>query len=352
MTTSKLASRRLGYSTPSMAEDSFPRERLIGWMREWSLPSKGSRRCVVFSLSREGVLPTDDHLDLTHVEAPAVHVAESERERIHAANADELGRAAEALCRTAGRRSTFFVRGHEQPPPLETPKPGEEPDPLRVPPRITFPFTLTPPDGVRDNYEGGELPSNLGVTATMQRHSDTSLRMSQMSQGQVIDVLLEHNRQLMSWNLQARELQMKADALIQDLADRKQERDIRAKEAAFSLAIKEEAFEVVKTQVVPAALAVVRQRYGIGVRELESQRAPSPELPAAPADGAIMAMLASAKIGPKQLGALLPTLSKEQIGALQPVLYALADAMSPEDRAEFNAIVDAERERRSKEKGT
>ncbi len=318
-------------------QDEFPREECIAWMREWSSVKKGPARCVVFSLSSMAREQGEDAASITHVESPEPTVSDRERTITLEAAADEIWRAAKAWSGVAGMRTGLMLQGHQAGRKLED---GTQEDPLTVIPRVSFPFTATPPPGVRENFEGGELPNASGSMAIMQRHADTVQRTAHTTLDKQQDRLLEFNRDLMHHVERLRELSDNQALQIQDALDRKVTREIQARDAAFNLALKEQVAEVVFDQVLPLVTLVTKAKLGI--------------VPAQPVDGQgpgdPLVLVRQLQLKPKQLAKFVGSLDERQRQALSPVVAALHKEMAPEQQEELFAALKSEEARLAREK--
>jgi hypothetical protein len=280
--------------------------------------------------------PLGDASCVTHVEAPAADLSDGQRDIALEKAADEIWRAAQAWVSVQGMRVALQILGHQAAKSLEDGTPG---DPLTTVPRVAFPFSVTPPEGVRETFEGGEEADIPGVIGSQQRHADTSLRVAHTTTDRVQERLLQMNRDLLEHVREQDHARLEHYKLIEDLADRKQSRDAAAAESRFNLAVKEQVAEVVFSQVLPLVSLAFKAKLGV--------------LPAKIPDGTEadpVQFVEGLKLQPKQLAQFVGSLDEKQREHLSPIVYGLQAKMTKEQQAELRDELQRESDRIAREK--
>lgn len=328
-------------------QDVFPRDECLDWMRHWCDPKHGRYQVLAFSLSHIDARAVGDAFtNLTHFMVPADEKTGALPNGLPAMlekAADEFCRAATAHCAAVfTNRQGYVIQGHHRGKMVELPDgTKEEEDLLTVNPRTTFPFSVTPPLGARENFEGNEKPTAEGALASFQRQLDTVSRNQEATIAKVLKGYETWNEKLIDKLTDTFEIITVQNRQLQDAEDRRQTRAIEAKKADFELEVQSSIKDAIETKVMPIVELLVKARLGI----LPAQPAlgePAPE----PNPAALAATIRALNLTPTQLGRFVADLRPEQNQMLRPLLTELSQGMAPADQQELLRVVAEEIEKK------
>lgn len=332
-------------------QDVFPRDACLDWMREKCDPKHKRYQVIAFSLSHIDARAVGDAFtDITHVMLPVDEKTGALPQNLTAileTAADEFWRAAQAHCAALfTNRQGFLIKGHHRGQLVEQEDGTKvEEDVLTVTPRTTFPFSVTPPVGVRENFEGNEKPTAEGALGAMQRTLDTTLRNVEATTAKMMKGYESWNEKLIDKLTETFEIITVQNRQLQDAEDRRQTRQAEANKAAFELEVQSSIKDAIETKVLPIVELLVKAKLGV----LPAQTIPEslPQGQPQPDPAALVATVKALGLDPRQLGRFVSDLRPEQNQMLRPLLTELAQGMSPADQNELLRVVTEETERKN-----
>lgn len=294
-----------GALTANTTVEILDRDELVTWMRLNADPKRGKRRCVLFSLgARHG------EKGVTAITEGDVgkSLGDAQRNAQIDAIAADFDRASTAWVKAHGRLLGFVVGGHKD----------DDPD---TDAHVAFPFTLTPPAGVRENFEGREASDLAGAVAWHHRTLDTVLRLWSKDGQQDKDRMLLELQSARQHNEELTRIRKEGIDEHQRLADGAMLRELTVEEKRLSLDIQRQLSEVLISKGLPM----------IGAALGASAPDPMLELATALTPDEIVALMQMIKKGPpereKQLGpavaSALKRLPDEKKAAIAQRMFAL-----------------------------
>lgn len=345
----KLAAVPQHQATTLTTQDVFPRDECLDWMREKCDPKHKRYQVIAFSLSHIDARAVGDAFtDIDHVMLDVDEKTGALPQNISIvleAAADAFYRAAAAHCAAIfTNRQGYLIKGHQRGELIEKDDGTKvEEDCLMVTPRTSFPFSVTPPPGVRENYEGNEKPTAEGALGAMQRTLDTGMRTMQATTEKMMKGYEAWNENILNKLTEVLEINIAQSRQIQEAENQKQTRDILAKEADFKLATQAMIVENIEKYVVPTVALVVKAKLGL-VDAVPAEGAPVPD------PAALVATVRALKLTPSQLGKFVAGLDKAQQDALQPLVLELSAGMPAADQHELVKVITDETARLHAEK--
>lgn len=324
------------------AQDVFPRDACLDWMRDKCDPKYKRHQVIAFSLSHIDARAVGDAF--TDIDSVVLEVDEKTGalpQNISAvleAAANTFWRAASAHCGAIfTNRQGYLIKGHHRGDMIEQDDGTKvEEDPLKVTPRTSFPFSATPPPGVRENYEGNEKATAEGALGSMQRTLDTALRNIEASNAKMMKGYESWNEKLIDKLTDTFEIITAQNRQLQDAEDRKITRQVQADEAKFKLETQSMIVDAIETKVLPIVELLVKAKLGIvpSVPALgEGQSAPQAD------PAALVATIRALDLTPSQIGNLVADLRPEQNAMLRPLLVELSKTMPEADQQELVDVV-------------
>ncbi len=339
--------------TTNTSQDVFPRDECLNWMRDWVDPKHQKNQVIAFSLSHIDARAVGDAFDdITHVMIqvdPKTGALPSNLSMTLETAVDEFWRAAKA--HTAAlytNRQGYTIKGHRRGGQIKLDDGTfEEEDPLTVPPRTLFPFSVTPPPGVRENFEGNEKPNAEGALGAMQRTLDTKMRVDQATVDKMMKGYEQWNEHLMNKVTELVEINVQHYRQLQEAEDRKATRVAEANKAAFELETRAMIVDNINKYVVPTVALVLKAKLGL----VDAVPALGEGGEAQPNAASLIATVRALKLKPKQLGAFVADLDKDQQDMLQPLVLELSAGMTKAEQHELVAVIEAKTAEKSAAQG-
>lgn len=344
----KLAAVPQFEATTLTTQDVFPLDECLDWMREKCDPKHKRYQVIAFSLSHIDARAVGDAFtDIDHVMVPVDDKTGALPQNISVVletAALSFSRAASAHCAAIfTNRQGYLIKGHHRGEMIKQEDGTErEEDHLMVTPRTSFPFRVTPPLGVRENYEGNEKATAEGALGSMQRTLDTSMRAMQAGNEKMQKGYETWNEHILNKLTEVLEINIAQSRQLQEAEDRKATRAIEAKKAEFALETQAMIVETIQKQVVPVAALMVKAKLGI-VQAV-------PALGEGEADpAALIATVKALKLTPRQLGNFVADLDEAQQEQLRPLVVELSGGMSKAEQHALLAVISAkDAEKRAK----
>jgi hypothetical protein len=298
----KLApTQRRGDVTLKTREERLDTKALEAWMIRESAPGKGRRRVVLFTLSARQGESKKEIAPITEGEVKKSLGDDARREAIGEIVRD-FDRASWEWAKSGSNRGaqSFVAGGHKD----------DNPDTEW---HVAFPFSVTPPSEVRENFEGSEKPDKDGVIAGLLREKDTILRMWSKDSQQDRDRLLDELKSARDHNEELYRMRLEWAAQRETLADGAALRQIQVRKTEFELEVQNKIVIELMNRGLPFLAKLLGE----------------------PADpmGESTAVKAALALSPKKIAMLFENITPEEEKELSPLLAVMLDRMPEQKKA-------------------
>jgi hypothetical protein len=212
----------LGPSSSSITIEVLDRVELVEWMRYHADPARKKRRCMLFSL---GARHGEKQVTAITEGVVEARLGDSARHAQIDAIASDFDRASMAWVKHVGSTLGFLVGGHVN-------------DDKETESHVGFPFTLTPPQGVRNNFGGGSTRPDLeGALGHAHRTIDNILGLWSEDGNKEKDRLLDELKNARLHNEELTRIRVESIERTERLADGAALREVTVEEKRLSLDI-------------------------------------------------------------------------------------------------------------------